>query len=155
RQPRPRPPTASVTSYRSVEHPDGPDLEPAVWCRHLLRDLDGLVKVLGLDEVVAAEGFFGLGERAVGHDAVANGRRGRCLLQRVATAQRRAVVLGELGVALHQAVPQLLATICVLLLVAIDEDQVLRHRCPSTRARLSGRTTFRRTASGHIDTAST
>src|SRR5207237_2490782 len=57
----------STRPHGTSHRPDGPDLDvAAVAQRQLLGPLDGLVLRVALDQVVAAEGFLGLGERPVG-----------------------------------------------------------------------------------------
>src|SRR6185503_4209800 len=94
--------------YSKLHLPDRSDVDEAVGTqRDLLRPLQGLVLAGALDQIEAAEGFLRLGERTVGHlalaglktDAAGVGVGPEALAQN--HLARRAQLLGEAHVALH------------------------------------------------------
>src|SRR6266498_3338822 len=106
-----------------------------------LGDLQGVVKIPGLDQVGAAERLLGLSERPVRDDVVADRRGGGRGLQRVAAdnpAAPLAYLAREAVMCLHGRLPHLGRCGHVGVFVLVDEDHVLSHaslpRCPGLRA---------------------
>src|SRR5215469_10460712 len=108
------------------------DLHAAKGSGHLPRDRERLVKVGGLDDVVAAESLFRLGERTVGdHEsavpaAAHRGRRGR-RGQGAPAAQVPGVGGLERVVIVHDLVRGLLVQLRPPGFLLVDQEQALGH----------------------------
>src|SRR5215217_9628999 len=124
-------------SGRHVHLHDRPDLDrPAADVGDPGRDLDGLVQVLGLDNVEAAELLLGLGERPVGAEGLAlahpDGGGGGGRLERLAGLVDAAVddVLCERHVVLELGLSLLLALARPVLLAGVDQQRVAHAPLP-------------------------
>src|SRR6476646_2269651 len=110
---------------------DRAHLDPAERRRAQAADLQGVVEVLGLDEVEAAERLLGLRERAVGDDVAADRGGGGGRLQGVAAQDLPTELdhlLGEPVVRRHRLLPDAGVRVVVAGLVLVAQDQVLSHR---------------------------
>ena len=158
RQPCDRPRRRRSPPPSPPEVPDRPDLDRAVpGGRDPRRELDRLVEVAGLDEVEAAEGLLGLGERAVGRDRLAvldpDRRRARGRLERLAgleqpassrTSAVNALYAGEL-VAISSSDGRRAG------LRRVDQEQVAHAMPPWLRGRTAAACPRRRTRRPRID----
>src|ERR1022692_4503050 len=89
-----------------------------------------MVKIPRLDQIEAAEGLLGLGERPIGDHVTADRGSGAGWLERVAADNRAALLadlLGEPPVCLRRRLPGIRAAIGVALLSLVDQDRVLSH----------------------------